>query len=52
MNKETIIKNMIEFIEQKEQEIQNNKMISEGYQKKDIVNMIIDELEKEIKNEN
>ena len=51
MNKETIINNMIEFIENKERELQANKMNADSFAKNDVVKSILDELERETTNE-
>lgn len=52
MTEQDIVKNMIEFIENKERELQANKMNSESHVKSDIVKQIMDELERETNNEN
>ena len=52
MNEQAIVKNMIDFIEKKEREIQANKMNAENYAKGDVVKSILDELERETTNEN
>lgn len=52
MNKEEIIKNMIEFIENEEKNLQASKMTNDNKAKKDIVNSVLEELECEISDEN
>ena len=52
MNKEEIIKNMIEFIENEERNLQASKMTNDNKAKKDIVNSVLEELECEINDEN
>lgn len=53
MNKEEVVENLISYIEEAERNLQASKMSNEPKSaKNDIVNNILDELEKEIKNEN
>ncbi len=53
MNKEEVVENLISYIEEAERNLQASKMSNELKSvKTDIVNNILDELEKEIKNEN
>ncbi len=53
MNKEEVVENLISYIEEAERNLQASKMSNElKSAKTDIVNNILDELEKEIKNEN
>lgn len=52
MNEEMIVNKMITFIEEKERELQANKMSADNHAKTDVVKSIIDELEREIANEN
>ena len=52
MTKEEIIENMISFIEKEERNLQASKMVNDTKTKTDIVNSILDELEREINNEN
>lgn len=52
MNEQAIVDKMIAFIEKKERELQENKMNAVSSAKSDIVKSIIDELEREITNEN
>lgn len=53
MNKEEVVENLISYIEEAERNLQASKMSNEPKSvKTDIVNNILDELEKEIKNEN
>lgn len=52
MNKETVIKNMISYIEDAEKNLQASKMSNDAKSvKTDIVNSILDELEKEMSHE-
>lgn len=51
MNDNDIVNNMIEFIEEKERQLQVER-ISGGQIKSDIVKQILDELERETANEN
>lgn len=52
MNNTDIVQNMIRFIEEKERQLQTDKLSNESQVKNDIVKAIMDELEKEVKNEN
>ena len=52
MNEQTIVNNMIDFIEKKERELQANKMSADNHARNDVVKSIMDELEREIENEN
>lgn len=53
MNKKEVVENLISYIEEAERNLQASKMSNELKSvKTDIVNNILDELEKEIKNEN
>lgn len=52
MNEQTIVEKMIAFIEQKERELQANKMSADNRTKNDVVKSIMDELERETTNEN
>lgn len=52
MNEQKTIENMIGFIEQKERELQANKLIKDQDIKSDVVKAILDELERETANEN
>ena len=52
MNDQEIIKNMIEFIENKEHQLQINKLSMNTQVKNDIVKAILDKLESEISDEN
>lgn len=52
MTKEEIIENMISFIEKEERNLQASKMVNDMKAKTDIVNSILDELEREINDEN
>lgn len=51
MNENDVITNMIKFIEDKEQQLQAEKMLGESSAKNDIVKTILDELDKEISEE-
>ena len=46
MNESDIIKNMIAFTEEKERQLQTNKMISDPQAKNNVVKSILDELER------
>lgn len=46
MNEKEIVTNMIDFIENKERELQLNKMSADSQIKNDVVKMILDELER------
>lgn len=52
MTKEKIVENMITFIEKEERNLQASKIANDTKAKSDIVNSILDELEREINNEN
>ena len=52
MNENDVVKNMITFIEDKEHQLQAEKMLGETSAKNDIVKSILDELDKEVTNEN
>lgn len=52
MSDNNIVNNMISFIEDKEKQLQADKMLGENAAKNDIVKSILDELEKEVSNEN
>lgn len=52
MNEQAIIKKMIIFIEQKEHELQANRMSADNHVKNDVVKSILDKLESEMTNEN
>lgn len=51
MNENDVVKNMIKFIEDKERQLQAEKMLGENSAKNDIVKSILDELDKEVANE-
>lgn len=51
MNEQAIVDKMITFIEAKERELQASKMSADNHAKNDIVKSILDELERETKNE-
>ena len=48
---DNIVKHMIDFIEEKEKQLQSSKFSSDNQMKSDVVKAIIDELEREIKDE-
>ncbi len=50
--KNDVVKHMIEFIEGKEHQLQAEKLLGENSVKNDIVKSILDELDKEVANEN
>lgn len=52
MTKDEVVKNMIDFIEKEEIYLQASKMVNDSKVKPDIVNRILDELEREVSNEN
>ena len=52
MTKNDVVNNMIKFIEEKEHQLQADKMLGENSAKNDIVKSILDELDKEVANEN
>ena len=52
MTKNDAVNNMIKFIEEKEHQLQAEKMLGENSAKNDIVKSILDELDKEVANEN
>lgn len=52
MTKEKIVENMISFIEKEERNLQASKMANDGKVKTDIVTNILDELEREVSDEN
>ena len=52
MNENDVVINMIKFVEDKEHQLQAEKMLGETSAKNDIVKSILDELDKEVTNEN
>lgn len=52
MNNDKIVEKMIEFIQEKERQLQVDKLASDGSTKTDVVKAILDELERVSKNEN
>lgn len=48
---DNIVKHMIDFIEEKEKQLQASKFSSDNQMKSDVVKAIIDELEREVKDE-
>lgn len=52
MNEQAVVDKMITFIQEKERELQANKMSADNHAKSDIVKLIMDELERETTNAN
>lgn len=52
MSNEQIVENMIKFIQEKERQLQVDKLASDGSAKTDVVKSILDELERVSKDEN
>lgn len=52
MNNQMIVQHMVDFIENKEKELQADKLNTDTKAKKGIVQSILDELDSEVKNEN
>ena len=52
MSDEKIVSDMIKYIEDKERKVQASKLANDSQAKIDVVKAILDELEREIKNEN
>ena len=52
MSDNGVVNKMISFIEEKEKQLQAEKMLGENSAKNDIVKAILDELEREVSNEN
>lgn len=52
MNDKIIVENMITFIEDKERQLQAQKLSTDTAAKNDVINAILDRLEKEISDEN
>ena len=52
MSDNKVVTNMVAFIEEKEKQLQAEKMLGENSAKNDIVKAILDELEREVSNEN
>ncbi len=52
MTKEEVIDNMISFIEREERNLQASKMANDNKVKTDLVNSILNELERETSDEN
>ena len=52
MNENSVVEKMIKFIEDKEHQLQAEKMLGENSAKNDIVKAILDELDKEVSDEN
>ena len=48
---DNIVKHMIDFIEEKEKQLQASKFANDNQAKADVVKSILDELERETKNE-
>ena len=52
MNNQEIVDHMVDFVTSKEQQYQNNKLVSDSQIRSDMVKSILDELERAITNEN
>ena len=52
MSDSNVVKNMIVFIEEREKQLQAEKMLGENAAKNDIVKAILKQLETEVSNEN
>jgi hypothetical protein len=52
MSDNKVVDSMIEFIEDREKQLQAEKMLGENSAKNDIVKAILDQLDKEVSNEN
>lgn len=52
MNEQEIVSEMIAFVEEKERQLQTNKMIADPQAKSDVVKLILDELERVTASEN
>mgnify|MGYP006887203325 CR=1 FL=1 len=52
MSSQVITRHMVEFIEEKEKEIQADRLNAGNRLKKNVVQSILDELDAEVKNEN
>lgn len=52
MNDKIIVENMITFIEDKERQLQAQKLSNDTAAKNDVIKAILDRLEKEISDEN
>ena len=52
MNDEKIVENMISLIEDKERQLQAQKLSTDTVAKNDVIKAILDRLEKEISDEN
>ncbi len=52
MSSQEVVQHMVDFIEEKEKELQSDKFNSGGKTKKNVVQSILDELDSEVKNEN
>lgn len=52
MNKDEIVKKIIDFIETEERNLQASKVANDNKVKTDVVNSILNELEREMNNEN
>lgn len=51
MNSQSVVQHMIDFIEEKEKELQADKLNTGNKSKKNVVQSILDELDTEVKNE-
>ena len=52
MSDEIIVSDLIKYFEDKERKVQASKLANDSQAKTDVVKAILDELEREIKNEN
>lgn len=52
MSEQSIVQHMVDFIEEKEKELQADKFNGGSKVKKNVVQAILDELDAEVKNEN
>ncbi|WP_158523399.1 hypothetical protein [Clostridium taeniosporum] len=52
MNNDEVVKKMIDFIEEKERQLQVAKFVNNSRAKSDIVNSIIFQLDREVNDEN
>ena len=51
MSDNSVVSHMIAFVEEKEKQLQSEKMLGENAARNDVVRAILDELEKEVSNE-
>lgn len=52
MNDSNVVNNMIDFIEEREKQLQAEKMLGENAARNDIVKAILKQLDKEVSDEN